>query len=37
MITRATLRGQDFATGKNLSFDQCRTRSVAFFLGKVIL
>ena len=37
LITRARLRGQDFATGKNFSFNQCHTRSFAFFLGKVIL
>ena len=36
-ITRARLRGQDFATGKNLSFNQCHTKSFAFFFGKVIL
>ena len=28
LITRATLFGQDFATGKNLFFNQCRTKSV---------
>ena len=37
LITRARLRGQDFATGKNFSFNQCHTKSFAFFLGKVIL
>ena len=37
LIKRARLRGQDFATGKNFSFNQCHTRSFAFFLGKVIL
>ena len=31
MITRARLRGQDFATGKNFSFNQCHTKSFAFF------
>ena len=32
------LRVQDFATGKNLSFNQCsKQESFAFFLGKVIL
>ena len=36
-ITRARLRGQEFATGKNFSFNQCHTKSFAFFLGKVIL
>ena len=37
-ITRARLRGQEFATGKNFSFHHCHTkRSFAFFLGKVIL
>ena len=35
LITRARLRGQDFATGKNFSFNQCRTKSFAFFLGKL--
>ena len=37
LITCARLRGQDFATGKNFSFNQCHTKSFAFFLGKVIL
>ena len=37
LITRARLRGQDFATGKNFSFNQCHTKSFAFFLGKCIL
>ena len=31
VITRARLRGQDFATGKNFSFNQCHTKSFAFF------
>ncbi|CAH3141878.1 unnamed protein product [Porites evermanni] len=31
LITRARLRGQDFATGKNFSFNQCLTKSFAFF------
>ena len=31
LITRARLRGQDFATGKNFSFNQCHTKSFAFF------
>ena len=31
LITRARLRGQDFATGKNFSFNQSRTKSFAFF------
>ena len=32
------LRVQDFATGKNFSFNQCsKQESFAFFLGKVIL
>ena len=35
--TCTRLRGQDFATGWNLSFNQCRTKSVVFFLRKVIL
>ena len=34
---RARLREQDFATGKNFSFNHCHTKSFAFFLGKVIL
>ena len=37
LITRARLRGQDFATGKNFSFNQGHTECFAFFLGKVIL
>ena len=36
LITRARLRGQDFATGKNFSFNQCHTKSFAFCFGKVI-
>ena len=31
LITRARLCGQDFATGKNFSFNQCHTKSFAFF------
>ena len=31
LITRARLRGQDFATGKNFSFNQGHTKSFAFF------
>ena len=31
LITRARLRGQDFATGKNFSFNHCHTKSFAFF------
>ena len=31
LITRAGLLGQDFATGKNFSFNQCHTKSFAFF------
>ena len=31
LITRARLRGQDFSTGKNFSFNQCHTKSFAFF------
>ena len=27
LITRARLRGKDFATGKNFSFNQCHTKS----------
>ena len=34
---RARLRGHDFATGTNFSFNQYREKSFAFFLGKVIL
>ena len=30
-ITRVRLRGQDFATGKNFSFNQRHTKSFAFF------
>ena len=38
LITRARLRGQDFATGQNFSFNQCpKQKCSAFFLGKVIL
>ena len=37
LITRARLRGQDFATGKNFHFNQCHTKSFAFFRGKFIL
>ena len=32
LITRARLRGQDFATGENFSFNQCHTKSFVFFL-----
>ena len=35
LITHARLRGQDFATDKNFSFNQCHTKSSAFFLGKL--
>ena len=31
LITRARLRGQDFATGKNFSFNRCLAKSFAFF------
>ena len=31
LITRTRLRGQDFATGKNFSFNQCYTKIFAFF------
>ena len=37
LITRPRLRGRDFATGKNFSFNQCHTKSFAFFLGKFFL
>ena len=37
LITRAKLRGQNFATGKNFSVSQCHAKSFASFLGKVIL
>ena len=30
-----SLRGQDFATGKNFSFNQCHTKSFAFFSGNL--
>ena len=36
-IMRARLRGQDFAAGKNFSFNRCHTKSFAFFLEKFIL
>ena len=36
LITRARLFGQDFATGKNFCFNQCHTKSFAFFLGKLL-
>ena len=35
LITGARLRGQDFATGKNFSFNQCHKRVLRFFSGKV--
>ena len=31
----ARLRGQDFATGKNFSFNRCHTKSFAFCFGKL--
>ena len=31
LVTRARLRGQHFATGKNFSFNQSHTKSFAFF------
>ena len=31
LTTRARLRGQDFATGRNFSFNQCHTKRFAFF------
>ena len=37
LITRARHGGQDFATGKNFSFNQCHTKSFAAFLGKFML
>ena len=37
LITRSRLRGQDFATGKNFSFNQDGNKEFAFFLGRVIL
>ena len=38
LITRARLRGQNFATGKNnFSLNQCHAKSFAAFLGKFIL
>ena len=39
LITRARLRGQDFATGENFSFNQCHTKSFAFFsrgVGRIL-
>ena len=33
LITCARIRGQDFATGKNFSFNQCHTKSFAFFFS----
>ena len=30
LITRTRLRGQDFGTGTNFSFNQCHTKSFAF-------
>ena len=30
-ITRVSFHGQDFATGENFSFNQCHTKSFAFF------
>ena len=37
LIKHARLRGQDFATGKNFSFNQCHTKSfVFFFSGKLL-
>ena len=35
LITRAGLRGQDFATGKNFSFNQCHTKRFAFFSREI--
>ena len=35
LITHARLHGKDFATGKNFSFNQCHTKSFAFFLGNL--
>ena len=29
-VMRARLRGQDFATGKNFSFNRCHTKSCVF-------
>ena len=37
LITRARLRGQDFATGKNSLLISAIQRVLRFFLGKVIL
>ena len=31
LITRARLRGQDFATGKNFSFNQCHNKQFCVF------
>ena len=35
LITRARLRWQDFATGKNFSSNQCLTKICVFFSGKL--
>ena len=37
MIARARLRGQEFASVKNFSFNHCHTKNFAFFFGKFIL
>ena len=37
LITRASLRVHDFATGKNFSFNQYHNKEFSVFLGKVIL
>ena len=37
LITRSRLRGQDFSSGKNFSFNHCNAKSFAFFVGKFIL
>ena len=34
-VMRARLRGQDFATGKNFSFNRCHTKSFAFFSREI--
>ena len=34
LITRARLRVQDFATGKNFSFNQCRYKEFCFFFSR---
>ena len=37
LITQARRRVQDFATGKNLSFNQCHNKEFRVYLGRVNL